>query len=326
MLKQCAIVCSQFDPHVDRMIVMLEGRGVVEVVRVNSEEFPRQSSLTVRVGPSLCAGEMKLEASHRTIDLDRLVSVWFRHPAPPSVPDLEDERDHRFAVAQARESLIGFLQSRDAVRWINPPWQERAAENKIRQAAVAMAAGLRVPEHIVTSDPVVADEFIRRAATIYKPLLHASFTVDGADSSMRTAATMILGEGQMEHLDGVRFAPALFQRWVEKDKEYRVTVVGEKCFTAEIDPHRSPGGAVDWRESGERVHLEDGHLPVEVEAAVLRVVRAFGLFYAAIDLILGTDGQYYFLDLNPAGQFLFVEDALPSLRISDALCSALENA
>ncbi|MEZ5340869.1 MAG: hypothetical protein R2706_05320, partial [Acidimicrobiales bacterium] len=312
--------------HVDRMVKLLEDRGVVEVVRINSEEYPSQARFSIRLGSATSTGQLLLEASNRTIELDRLTSVWFRHPSPPFVPDLADERDRRFAVAQAKESLVGFLQSQDNVRWINSPWQERAAENKLRQAVVAMSVGLAVPEHIVTNDPTVAKEFITAEPTIYKPLLHAAFTVDSDDTSMRTAATMVVTEEHLSHLDGVRYSPALFQRWVAKDKEYRVTIIDGLCFTAQIDPHRSQGGAIDWRESEEHVHLEEGSLPKAVQDAVLEMMAAFDLSYAAIDLILGTDGVYYFLDLNPSGQFLFIEDALPALQMSDALCSALENA
>jgi len=37
------------------------------------------------------------------------------------------------------------------------------------------------------------------------------------------------------------------------------------------------------------------------------LMRRLGLVYGAIDLRLTPDGRYVFLEINPAGQFLYVE-------------------
>jgi len=48
-------------------------------------------------------------------------------------------------------------------------------------------------------------------------------------------------------------------------------------------------------------------LPIETERKLLDLVRELGLQYAAIDLIEDENGVLHFLEVNPSGQFLFVE-------------------
>lgn len=323
---QCAILCSQIDPHVDAVIKELNERGRVEAVRVNSEDFPKTSRLWHRIGGVNTDSELSIDAAHRVVRCESLKSVWLRHPTEPVVPPLADERDTRFAVSQAKESLTGFLLSNKETRWVNDPWAERSAENKISQTLASERVGITVPEHVVTNDPDRARAFITSGPTVYKPLLHPAFSLEAGDTSMRTSATILLEQQHLDHLDGVRYSPALFQRWIPKHREYRVTIVGRKCFAAEIDPNATEGAGVDWREA----KLDDLAIgPADLDPALvgrlLDLVSSFGLLYAAIDLILGQDGRFYFLDLNPSGQFLFVERMVPELPITTALCELLDS-
>jgi hypothetical protein len=42
-------------------------------------------------------------------------------------------------------------------------------------------------------------------------------------------------------------------------------------------------------------------------------------------IIVTEDDRFVFLDLNPSGQYLFIEELVPSLTISDSLAALLEN-
>jgi glutathione synthase/RimK-type ligase-like ATP-grasp enzyme len=49
-------------------------------------------------------------------------------------------------------------------------------------------------------------------------------------------------------------------------------------------------------------------LPAEVSAKITRLMDRFGLVFAAMDMILTPDGRYVFLEINPGGQFAWLED------------------
>ena len=52
------------------------------------------------------------------------------------------------------------------------------------------------------------------------------------------------------------------------------------------------------------------------------LVRRLGLAYGAIDLVLTPDGRYVFLEINPNGQYLWIEQ-LTGLPISEAIAEWL---
>ncbi|HEX8894260.1 MAG TPA: hypothetical protein VF783_13095 [Terriglobales bacterium] len=63
-------------------------------------------------------------------------------------------------------------------------------------------------------------------------------------------------------------------------------------------------------------------LPSGVENRLLLLMRRMGLEYGAIDLRLTPEGKYVFLEINPAGQFLWIEEATGQ-KISDAIAAHL---
>jgi glutathione synthase/RimK-type ligase-like ATP-grasp enzyme len=118
----------------------------------------------------------------------------------------------------------------------------------------------------------------------------------------------------------VRYAPVVFQEYVDAELEVRVTVVGERIFAAAFDLTRSRypyDVRMDARTPCRAFALDDA-----TAATVLRLVRGLGLVYAAVDLRLARDGTPVFLELNPAGQFLYIED-LTGLPIAAALADEL---
>jgi len=48
-------------------------------------------------------------------------------------------------------------------------------------------------------------------------------------------------------------------------------------------------------------------LPDEVKASLRRLMAAFGLNFASLDMIVTPDGEFVFLELNPNGQWLWLE-------------------
>jgi glutathione synthase/RimK-type ligase-like ATP-grasp enzyme len=62
---------------------------------------------------------------------------------------------------------------------------------------------------------------------------------------------------------------------------------------------------VDWR-GGDPAH-EIFTLPERVEASVHRLLDSFDLNFASLDMIVTPEGDYVFLELNPNGQWLWLE-------------------
>jgi glutathione synthase/RimK-type ligase-like ATP-grasp enzyme len=100
----------------------------------------------------------------------------------------------------------------------------------------------------------------------------------------------------------------MFQPYVEKAFELRVVVMGEKIFAAKMDSQADEASRIDWR--GGNPDHEIFELPAEVKAALHRLMDSFGLNFASLDMIVTPDDEYVFLELNPNGQWLWLEHEL----------------
>jgi glutathione synthase/RimK-type ligase-like ATP-grasp enzyme len=135
--------------------------------------------------------------------------------------------------------------------------------------------------------------------------------------------TTVVTEAELDMLDAVRLAPCLFQEYVPKKVELRVTVIGDELFVAEIGSQERAEALVDWRGDVADIPFRVAELPPPVAEKCLALVRGYGLNFSAMDLIVTPDDRYVFLENNPNGQFIFVEHKLPELAMTDALAACL---
>jgi glutathione synthase/RimK-type ligase-like ATP-grasp enzyme len=110
-----------------------------------------------------------------------------------------------------------------------------------------------------------------------------------------------------EEIDGFgeELFPSLIQRKVEKEYELRVFYLGGECYTMAIFSQESPQTALDFRQHdpAHPTRSVPYRLPADVAEILRRFMTAIGLNCGSIDMIRGTDGRYYFLEVNPTGQF-----------------------
>jgi hypothetical protein len=135
--------------------------------------------------------------------------------------------------------------------------------------------------------------------------------------------TELVSKRDIASYQAVAHWPTIFQCYIEKQLELRITVVGEHVFAAEIHSQATNHTRYDWRrfDTG-RTPYHIHALPSEVAQQCIALVRHFGLSYGAIDMILTPDGRYAFLKINPNGQYLWIEE-MTSMPISAAICDFL---
>ncbi|HEX7487613.1 MAG TPA: alpha-L-glutamate ligase, partial [Anaeromyxobacteraceae bacterium] len=79
---------------------------------------------------------------------------------------------------------------------------------------------------------------------------------------------------------------------------------------------------LDFRPDLQRARYRAVALPTGVERRLRRMVRELGLAYAALDLRRRPDGEHVFLEVNPGGQWRFVEQRTGQ-RITEAVADLL---
>ena len=119
----------------------------------------------------------------------------------------------------------------------------------------------------------------------------------------------------------MRVAPVIFQEYVPAGIDLRVTVVGSAIFAAAIAPAAGET-RVDFRMRVGRSSMDSFVLPAEVAGQLRLLMERLGLVYGAIDLRISPQGDYFFLEVNTAGEFLFVEERT-GLPITEAVAGWL---
>lgn len=313
-MKTCLLLTEQFEPTADLLVAEMRRRGM-SCVRWNLDQFPIGSTLTYAASND--SFSTLIDTDGRTIDLDRVGSIWCRGVRALGFPaDLADP-DRRFAEAESERMLTGFMTIAKA-RWINHPHSHMLANAKPTQLAIARTVGLDIPPTLISNDPARVREFIAgtKQQTVYKTLTQALHTEPG-----QALFTSIVTEQAAAKLDLIGTTPGIFQHLVPKAYELRVTVVGLRIFCARIDSQSRAETTIDWRHLPFEVDAAHD-LPSEISAKINALMKALGLFYGAFDFIVTPDGRYVFLEVNPAGHYMWIESKL-GLPITAALADAL---
>lgn len=313
-MKTVLLITARFDPAADLLLAELRRRNAL-CVRWNTHEFPLESNLNYRVSRERFATEIVTDG--RTVDLSTVGSIWWQWDQPAGFPaDLQGE-ERRFAETEAHLAVNALLTVGDFF-WVNHPACENRAKSKPAQLFVARKLGLAVPDTLVSNDPDEVRRFIAKtkAEIIYKGLSQPHMVPGTA------LFTGLLTKETLANLDLIRLTPGIFQERVEKAYELRVTVVGKKIFSVRIDSQTNRAAQLDWRKALHDVGYQAMQLPEEIEAKILAFMRAFELFYGAFDFIVTPDGRYVFLEINPSGQYMWLECAT-DLGITSALADAL---
>lgn len=309
------VLTSANDRTADRVVAEIQRRGRA-VSRFDLADFPRSVSVTAQLGDGLdWCGSMTTEGG--PISLADLQAVYYRRPTRFVFPGEISESDLAFATAEARRGLGGLLLAVPC-RWVNNPSNVADAEFKPFQLAAAAACGLAVPRTLLTNDPDQARDFcstLRRGA-VYKPLSAANIVTGDEVALVFTSRVSVsdLADGD------VSLTMNLFQEWIPKRFDARVTVFGDQVFGVAIHAG-SPDAHLDWRIDYPSLSYETIAVPPVVADAVLAYLRRLGLLYGAFDFAV-TDDQWYFLECNANGQYGWLE-AETGLPMTAALVDLL---
>ena len=315
MAKTCLLIAEQYEPTADFLLAELRRRGV-PCVRWNLDQFPLGSSLTYRVRDGHLGGEIVSDG--RRVDLGSVASVWCRGFRPSGFPNGMTGADRTFAELEAQRALDALLTTLK-VTWINHPYSLARANSKPAQLSVALQVGLDIPPTVVTNDPAEVRGFVGQLTgdAVYKA---HSQNIDLENG--KALFTGLLTPKEMDKLDLIRVSPGIFQEFVAKAYEVRATVVGSRIFSGKIDSQANVESKIDWRHRPYDIEESPIELPADVEAKMHALMGELGLVYGAFDFIVTPEGRHVFLEVNPSGQYLWVE-AATKLPITAALVDAL---
>jgi len=306
------IVSEPQDAHARSVMQSLARLGATDVVLLNLNDFPQRMALAAYLpvaGDDVFALTLP---DGRRLPIDDVRAIWWRRPQPYGVPmQGMDMHARQFALSETATAFQGMWQCSDCL-WVNNVIRDAAASHKPWQLHLAKRCGLNIPETLITNNPTRVREFWEycRGEVIYKPFVQ---------SFHGWRETRKLRPQELAQIESVRLAPVIFQRLVPGAADLRVTIVGSEVLSAAVDLQKMEY-QLDVRLNQQA--YERHALPPEMQSKLLRLMDELRLEYGAVDLRLTREGSYVFFEVNPAGQFLFVEQAC-GLPISEVLARHL---
>src|SRR6185295_3684134 len=227
------------------------------------------------------------------IEIAALDAMWVRRLAVQQI--LSDEIDAKYADdihLSCWTAILGHALTEFRGAWISDPVATELAENKLLQLRAARRAGLRIPATLVSQDPARIRSFCAaHPRAIIKPI-----RARGELAITAVASAELLAED-----DVLALAPAIYQENIPGHRHLRITMFGEHCHAAMIEARE-----LDWRVDV-NVPFHRHEPGAQLRHALEDVLRSLGLVMGIFDLKLTPDGDIVFFEVNPQGQFLFVE-------------------
>jgi len=252
-----------------------------------------------------------------------ILSVWYRRFAPAGKVDHSMGSQLRsVCIEESKHTLLGFLNNLDCFK-IDDYWHIRRASNKEYQLKIAQKLGFIIPNTLTTNNATKAKDFFERNKKDIVTKMQSQFSI-WKENQEQVLFTSKITEQHISNMDGLEKCPMIFQSNIKKKLELRATIVGDKIFCAAIDSNAHDNMNVDWRIRGlDTLDFWFKYdLPQYMQEKLLKLTKALGLHYGAVDLILTAKDEYVFLEINPSGEFYWM-DQYTKLDICQALANKL---
>lgn len=298
------------------VVAELERRGIT-VVRGDVGDFPIDAMITASLaGHQEWRGSLRIAGN--SVPLSEIRSIYYRRPTGFRLPDHLSPEQQRFAKAEARRGLGGLLFTLP-VRWVSHPSRVADAEFKPLQLQLAASCGLEVPRTLLTNDAAQAREFAEKldGPVIYKPLSAPSVRIGG---ELKFIYATRIEEGSLNDED-MGSTIHLFQEWVPKEYDLRLTVVGDQFFAVAIRAG-SDEAREDWRSDYAALSYEPVEAPDSIRFSIIDLLKRLNLPFGAFDFTVTPEGKWVFLEINPNGQWGWIEERT-GLPITSAMADLL---
>lgn len=302
------ILTRECDEHADQVMDVLRRKGA-DCVRLETAQFPTTVNITSAFEG--CRTRKTVVFDERIVDASATTAVWNRRPLPPVASSQLSSPDQEFVRTESWQCLNGFLHSLNTAFWVNGLSADRAASYKVFQLEVAHSVGLEIPSTLITNDPA---EVLRFYDQCGQQMIYKTFSghVRGVENKGYGIYTSIVRRDDLvERLEEIRLSPCLFQQFIHKKFDVRVTAIGRKLFATAILSQESALTTVDWRRCVPNELSSLRHrwisLPEYLEDQIHAFMERLGLVFGCLDFVMTPDERLLFLEVNPSGQWIWIE-------------------
>lgn len=297
MSKILIITCS-YDKTIDY---------IIEKNKYRANFFRFNVDLFADYGITISNSYWEISYRNNTINSNTTLSIYYRKPTFPDTSDFAPE--YRRIINSDILAIIDGLANSFSGVVLTKPYLLRKAENKIFQLIYAKSHSILMPKSFIGNNDhwkCINDQ------RIIKPISVGKIETS---SGIAIIQTNLMHEN--DSYDSPELTPVYIQEYIKKSFEVRITVVDDDFFAVKI----VSDNMIDWR-AGNNNQYEIIDIPIEIKKCIKMMMKDFQLRFGAIDYIVDVDGKWYFLEINPNGQWQWLECIL-GLSISDSIMNML---
>lgn len=303
---------DSFDIHADTVIKNLVDSSV-EYFRFNLDTIALKNS-TISFKNSI----WHIQQDTRSITSNDIDVIWARRGFVELTLEELNDSSTGFQIwkNEWNKTLNGFYSTLKEKKWLNQLDRAYKGENKYIQMEIANQIGFKLPPTLVSNDKNELLEFVEEHELVVFKMMAQEFYQSNKGGYEGLYVNIINSADINEKFNTVGENPIVLQKYIPKSFEVRYTVVGNEHFVCKIDSQKSIKANVDWR----RYDIPNTpHIPItppkEIREKVSQLLSKFELNYGALDFIVTPNNEWFFLEINCFGQWLWIED-LTGLEIS----------
>jgi hypothetical protein len=274
----------------------------------------QQASLLLNAGTNMTLGPFPVEPGD---------AVWIRRPDVPTHNPNVAAADRKFAEMEYRSFYhnIAYTLETLPVWCVNKFSAARLIHNKAVQLHLAQACGLRVPETLMSNEPQRIRDFVAAnpGRTVGKGFTPHVWQRDD-ESGVSVTETFALMLEQLPSDEVLTYAPGIYQEKVAKQYDVRMVIMGSRVYSFAL---HNPKRALDWRQDAGlgNIQVEIIATPPQIEKGILAFAAKAGICFGSVDFAVDESGQWWFLEINEQGQFLWLDQFNPQARTLEKFCA-----
>ena len=297
------VLTNSADATASFLLPILDEAGI-PFCRLDTDTLVSKIKFTYRLG------QATITLDGHLLQPQDVHAIWYRRPQTIKHAQFDSTPEGDYVRAEWSEFLECFFAHVPREKWVNHPSCNAVASRKLEQLTTAATLGFKVPDTLVTQRPEELQHFYREhhGQVIIKPISTGYIERKGEDKDSLIYTNRVL-RSHLDNLDDLANCPALFQKFIQKKNDVRITVVGNDIHAVSLVAS-DPSG--EQRCDIRRNNMADViyglvTLPEKVRQSIRRLMRHYKLQFGAIDMVVSVSGEWYFLEINPNGQWAWLD-------------------
>ena len=325
------IITNKGDIHCNPVIKHLQKNGD-SYFRLNTESLLTDYLFSFTYKDQSANLLIKNKRNGKILTSNEVISVWERRPNSPVLPKISNKKIESVVEDETNELAKWIRHFFSDCRSIGSSVWDRPNESKLRQMKMAiktineLGSKIKLPHTLITNSKKDINHFAEKEMVL-KPISADGLMLDDKYEIPFTSRKVSYENLNVITQEDLELCPSFMQEYVEKNYELRITAIGKKILCCKIDSQKLPkgNGREDWREGYEHGLSEVEEwvdCPDEIQAFISLYMQKMNLNFGCFDFINAKNNSLYFLECNPNGQWMWLEEDL-GIPISESIANFL---